>query len=508
MRKNNNSVKNNKVLITAALPYINNIPHLGHIVGSHLPADIFARYCRVKGYPTLFVGGTDEHGSTSEIAASELGIPIEQFCLALHNQHKKIYEWFDISYDNFSRTTSKLHEQTVIEFFNKINKNGFISKKVMKQLYSPKEERFLPDRYVVGTCPKCGYENAIGDQCEKCTSLLDAIELINPRSAITNDPVEIRESEQLFFRLDRLSNELRLWVENQKEWRIQVHNTAIGFINEGLKERCITRDLKFGIKVPIKEFNDKVFYVWFDALIGYISFTKEIEPDRWKDFWESDQAKVYNFLGKDNIPFHTIFWPGLIIANNGFNLPYNVIGLQFLNYEGAKFSKSQKNGVFCEGILESGINSDEVRGALIPLIPETGDTDFEWKNFQTLINSDLLGNFGNFINRTISFIDAKLDGKVLKPDKLSESEKSIINTVKEKSQKIEELLEKIEIRLAFREFLLLSSECNKYIHNSEPWLSIKKDTQKASNTMYICTCLCKTLAVFSSPFLPKSAKLI
>ena len=284
-------------LITAALPYINNVPHLGHIVGSHLPADIFARYCRARGYDVIFIGGTDENGSTSEIAAEQIGVGIKEFCDKLYEEHKKVYDWFGISYDNFSRTSRQIHHQTTQDFFMKVYENGFVSKGKIKVFYSPSEDRFLPDRYVKGTCPKCGYDSANADQCEKCTAVLDGGQLLNPRSAINGERVEVKEVEHLFLRLDKLSDDLKKWILSKKNWRPQVSNLALGWIKEGLKERCITRDLKHGVRVPLKGFEDKVFYVWFDAPIGYISSTKEGFPDRWKDFWEKD-SKIYHFLGK------------------------------------------------------------------------------------------------------------------------------------------------------------------------------------------------------------------
>ena len=381
--------ENNKQrrLITAALPYINNVPHLGHIVGSHLPADIFARYCRAKGYETVFVGGTDENGSTSEIAALKVGVPLEEFSDRLHQEHKKVYDWFGISYDNFSRTTKPIHRETVGEFFKTIYEKGFVKKGKMKVFYSPKENMFLPDRYVIGECPKCHYEEASGDQCEKCTSVLDPSQLKNPRSTISGGKIEIRETEHLFLSLDKLSPQLKEWIDSQPLWRDQVKSLALGWIKEGLRPRCITRDLRHGVKVPLEGFEDKVFYVWFDAPIGYVSSTREARTD-WKSFWKDKNSEIYNFLGKDNIPFHTIFWPGMVIAHGDFNLPKNVIGLQYLNYEGQKFSKSKGVGVFCERLPELGLEPDVWRHYLTQVIPETGDSEFRWKDFQERVNSE------------------------------------------------------------------------------------------------------------------------
>lgn len=505
------NLKNNKLrrLITAALPYINNVPHLGHIVGSHLPADIFARYCRAKGYETLFVGGTDENGSTSEIAALKIGVPLEEFSDKLYQEHKKIYDWFEISYDNFSRTTKSVHHETVREFFKKIYSKGFVKKGKMKVFYSPKDNLFLPDRYVIGDCPKCGYEEASGDQCERCTSVLDSSQLNNPRSTVSGGKLEIKETEHLFLSLDRLSSQLKKWIESQPLLRNHVRNLALGWIKEGLKPRCITRDLKHGVKVPLEGFEDKVFYVWFDAPIGYLSFTREV-TDNWKEFWKDKNSKIYNFLGKDNIPFHTIFWPGMVIAHGDFNLPKNVIGLQYLNYEGKKFSKSKGIGVFCERLPELGLESDVWRHYLIQVIPETADSEFRWKDFQERVNSDLIGNYANYANRVLSFIYSKLGGTVSKPskDRLTDIDNKLLEKISEKREEIGQLLEKGEIRKAYSEILALSSEGNKYINDTEPWVAIKRDSQRANDIFYNSAILLKSLAILSAPYLPQTSKKI
>ena len=494
-------------LITAALPYINNVPHLGHMVGCHLPADIFARYCRIKGYETLFVGGTDENGSTSEIAALKLGVPLEEFSDKLHQEHKKIYEWFEISYDNFSRTTKEIHHKTVKEFFKKIYEHGYVKKDKIKVFYSPKDDIFLPDRYVVGECPKCGYKEASGDQCEKCTSVLDPLQLKNPRSVISGEKIEIRETEHLFLLLDKLSPKLKKWIESQTEFREQVRSLAMGWINEGLKPRCITRDLKHGVKVPLEGFENKVFYVWFDAPIGYVSFTREISAE-WESFWKDKNTEIYNFLGKDNIPFHTIFWPGMIIANGEFNLPKNVIGLQYLNYEGQKFSKSKGIGVFCETLPDLGLEPDIWRHYLTQVIPETTDTEFRWKDFQERVNSDLIGNYGNFVNRVLSFIYSRLGGNIIQPKKenLEKIDNDLLKNVSEKIKTIEKLYEKCELRKAYAEILGLSTLGNKYINDTEPWVAINKNPQRANDILYISAALLKDVTILVSPYLPKTSQ--
>ena len=500
--------KKQKIIVTAALPYINNIPHLGHIVGSHLPADVFARYCRLKGYETLFIGGTDEHGSASEIAAEKLRVNIEKFSDVLYKEHKKIYKWFNISYDNFSRTRTELHYKTTKDFFEKINQNGFISEGKIKVFYSEKEKIFLPDRYVIGECPKCGYSQANGDQCEDCTSIYDSSELLNPKSAITGDKVKLVETHHLFLRLDLLSKDIEKWIISRKNFRKQVSNLALGWIKEGLKKRCITRDLKNGVKVPLKGYEKKVFYVWFDAPIGYISATKEI-TDKWEGFWKNKNSKIFNFLGKDNIPFHAVFWPGMLIACGKYNLPENIIGLQYLNYEGKKFSKSKKIGIFCDKLTHSEIPSDVWRNYLVEILPETNDSEFKWEEFMERTNSDLIGNFGNFVNRTLSFINKKLNSEIKKPKRLDEQDKKIIKELKQRHKKITNHLEKQEIRESYREFLALSSLGNKYLQENKPWENITNNNlKKAEKTIYICANLVSSLGVLSSVYLPETSKKI
>lgn len=500
----NNENQESKRLITAALPYINNVPHLGHIVGSHLPADIFARYSRARGFDVIFVGGTDENGSTSEIAAEKAGVDIETFSDKLYEIHKKSYEWFNISYDNFSRTSRKIHHETAQEFFRKIYDNDYINKDKIKVFYSPKEDRYLPDRYVKGTCNECGYEEANGDQCENCTAVLDAEKLLNPKSVISGESVEIKEVEHLFIRLDKLQDSLDKWIASKEGiWRSNVLSLAKSWINQGLKPRCITRDLKHGVSVPIDGFKDKVMYVWFEAPIGYVSSTKEVSEE-WESYWKGN-AEIFNFLGKDNIPFHTIFWPGICIAHGEISLAKNVIGLQYLNYEGGKFSKSKKRGVFCEKISESGIGPDIWRGYLTKLIPETDDSEFKWSELRDFNNSELLGNYGNFLNRTLKFIKTKLDNQIKKPfeEDLSEEDKSLLEKLKTKSKNITDYLERCELRRAFNEVLSLCAEGNRYFNNQKPWEVINEDKKRANNILYLCLELNRNLSILFNPFIPE-----
>ncbi|MEK6906271.1 MAG: methionine--tRNA ligase, partial [Nanoarchaeota archaeon] len=446
----------------------------------------------------------------SELAAEKIGIPIETFLNKLYLKHKEVYKWFNISYDIFSRTSKDIHTKTVQEFFKKINENGFIEKAKIKVFYSQDEKRFLPDRYIKGECPKCGYKDATGDQCENCTSLLDPLQLINPKSALSGGSVSTRDVEHLFLKLDKLSPKLKKWIVAQKHWRKQVSSLALGWIKEGLKKRCITRDLKHGVPVPLKGFENKVFYVWFDAPIGYLSFTKEVDPKNYQRFWKNKESRIYHFLGKDNIPFHTIFWPGMILAHKEYNLPYQVVGLQYLNYEGGKFSKSKNYGVFCERLSETKLDSDVWRAYLSQILPETGDTEFNWKEFQERVNSDLIGNYGNFFNRFITFINNKLEGEIIEPSgkELTKIDKQFLKDISKKTKEITDSLEKCELRRGFAEMLAISSIGNKYFNDAKPWEVVKDNPKRASHILYLCATLGRTLAILSSPFLPNSAKKI
>ncbi len=505
-----NGISKKMRLVTAALPYINNVPHLGHIVGSHLPADIFARYSRLKGYETLFIGGSDEYGTPSEIAAQNLGIDFEKFCSALHLKHKEIYDWFQISYDSYTRTSSPIHRDVTIDMFNHILKNGYISRETIEMYYSEEDKMFLPDRYIVGECPVCGYLEANGDQCEKCGKVINIDELKNPRSKLTGSIPVKKKTEHLFINLDKLSKSLSKWINNNHQWSVQVSSLAKTWIKNGLRKRGITRDLKHGIHVPLEGMENKVFYVWFEAPIAYISGVKEIRPNDWEKFWTDENSQVYHFLGKDNIPFHTIFWPAVLIADGRYKLPYQVVGMQYLNYEGQKFSKSKGIGVFCENLPKSGIDVDLLRGYLTLIIPETTDSDFKWDDFQQRVNSELIGNFGNFVNRTLSIIQNKLGSEIVAPKEadLSLLDKNFLKNVKDHFENFEKLMESAKIRQAFHEIMVIADLGNKYFSEYEIWNLVKTDEKKAREVLFLCCHAIKILAVLSCSFFPNVSQQI
>ncbi|MDG6985581.1 MAG: methionine--tRNA ligase [Nitrososphaerota archaeon] len=505
------SAKRKRVLVLCALPYTNAVPHVGNIVGSHLPADVFARYCRLKGYETLFVGAADENGTPTEVAALELGISPKELTDTLYRVHRDIYAWFGISYDNFTRTSTPIHHKTTQEFFLEIYRKGFVSEGILRLPFCEKDGIFLPDRYVQGTCPVCGYELARGDQCEKCSTLLDPEQLVSPRCKIDGSVPVWRDSEQLFLELGKVQGTLERWIREKKDWKGQVTSLALGWLKEGLKKRSITRDLRWGVPVPLKEFGGKVFYVWFDAPIGYLSATKEWaeatgSPDYWKKFWVED-TEIYNFLGKDNIPFHTIFWPGMLFAHGGLNLPHDVVGLQFCNYEGDKISKSHNWGVFCESVPDVGLDPDIWRYYLINIIPETKDTDFKWEDFKSKVNNELVANVGNFVHRTTTFAWNNFDGAVTL-SKRSKDDEELLAKVSALAADVEKLLGEVRLRDALSKVLSVADLGNEFFQRTQPWKLVKEDRDRCEQVIHTCLTVCETVAVLLQPFLPGSSERI
>ncbi len=493
-----------KRLITAALPYTNNVPHLGNMVGSHYPADVFARYCRLAGYDTIFIGGTDEHGTASEIAAQQNGITPKELSDFYYKIHKDIYDWFEISYDHFSRTSKKIHHETSNEFLKVVYKNGYITEKMIKLPYCLSCKRELADRYIEGTCPHCNSENARGDQCENCGTLLDPEKLLKAKcKACGSNKIEFKEVQHLFLDLEKLSPKIEKWLERNKQLRPQVKNLAFAWIRDGLKPRCITRNLKWGIQVPIKGYESFVWYVWAEAPIGYISSTKEWNKTKWKQYWMNPKAKIYHFVGKDNIPFHAIFFPGLLLAHKDFNLPYNVVGVQYLNYEGGKFSKSSNRGIFCENLPKADLSPEYWRYYMAYLIPETRDTEFLWSDFQDKINNELVANLGNFINRTITFTNKNFGSEVPTP-KLEKKDKTFWKEVEVQAKNIITFYEKVELRRAIEEIMKLSTMGNKYFQENEPW----KNPKQSNTVVCLCLNLSKILALLVQPYLPATSRKI
>ena len=498
-----------KILITSALPYINNVPHLGHIVGCHLPADIFYRFQKSLGNDATFIGGADEHGTATLISARELGISPEELCNKLGKMHKEMYDKLGISYSIFSGTHTKYNEEATLEFYHELEKNGFIEERESTMLFCENESIALADRFILGTCPSCGYEEAYGDQCDKCGKTYDITELKNPRCRFCGKPATFKSTKHLYLKLDKIEPELNAWIESKKDiFRPTVYKEAKRWINEGLRPRSITRDIPWGIKVPKAGYEDKVFYVWFDAPIGYIAITKELGGEELvKKYWLDKDSKIYNFIGKDNIPFHSVFFPAMELGVKKYNLAYNVVGSGFMNFEGQKFSKSKGIGVFCDKLLDSDIDIDAVRAYLVTLFPENKDTDFRWDGLKDNTNSELVGKFGNFFNRTLNMSWKNFQGKLdfeLTPDvKLNDFDNEMLDAIKTYPDKIAKLIENTEFREAYKKIMEFATIGNGYLEKVAPWTMIKNsDFDDARKVLYLCLCMAKALCIVAHPFIP------
>lgn len=466
------------ILITSALPYVNNVPHLGNIVGSVLSADIFARYCKDRNYNTLFVCGTDEYGTATETKALEEKVTPRELCTKYHKIHKEVYDWFDIGFDYFGRTTTEKQTEIAQDIFMKLHKNGYLEEQVMRQLYCPVHKGFLADRYVEGECPKCHYLDARGDQCDKCGALLNPFELINPRCKLDGaTPIE-KNSNHIFLSLDKLEPKLKAWVEKASEeghWSKNSKTITNSWLKEGLKPRCITRDLVWGTPVPLEGFTDKVLYVWFDATIGYISITANYTDD-WKKWWHKDpendktDVKLYQFMGKDNVPFHTVVFPASEIGTgDNWNLLHHLNTTEYLQYEGGKFSKSRGIGVFGNNAKDTGVSPSVWRYYLASVRPESQDSQFSWTEFVTKNNSELLSNLGNFVNRIVKFVNAKYNGVIPKFDvskcpNFVETAESDINSIL--STYIDDL-ENCRLRKGLETAMQLSSRGNLFLQENK-----------------------------------------
>ena len=492
-------------LITSALPYVNNIPHLGNLI-QVLSADVFARYCRLAGYETLYICGTDEYGTATETRALEEGITPRELCDRYHAIHRDIYSWFNISFDKFGRTSVPVHTEITQHIFLKLHENGYINERVQSQPYCEKDQRFLADRYVLGTCPHCGYVDARGDQCENCGKLLDPAELIDPRCSVCSTKPVIRETKHLFIDLMAILPKLRNWIESAAEkgfWARNAVQMTYAWMRDGLRERAITRDLKWGIPVPLDGFRNKVFYVWFDAPIGYVSITAEHTPD-WKSWWYAPRdVKLFQFIGKDNIPFHTVIFPSSQLGTGeDWTTLYHMSSTEYLNYEGGKFSKSKGVGVFGTDAKETGIPTDVWRFYIYYTRPERSDALFTWKDFQEKVNAELIGNFGNLVNRTLQFITRFYDGSL--PE--GTVDEALWQEVRKAEAEIKDLLEKVELREAFRRIFALSSIGNKKFQDGEPWKGIKENPAATASLICNLTYLVRDLAILASPYIPGTAE--
>lgn len=499
-----------KFIVTSALPYVNGIKHLGNFVGSLLPADIYARYLRAQGHDVLCVCATDEHGTPAELSAMEEGMSVEEYCLKYHKIQKKIYEDFLCSYDVFGRTSDIANHQMTQQLFLKLYENGLVEEKETTQLYSIADQRFLPDRFVRGTCPHCDYENARGDQCENCTKVLDPLDLKNPRSAISGSSnVEPRTSKHLYINLPKMEAQIGRWIETKKDrWPRTSYTIAKKWLGEGLQSRSITRDLKWGITVPLEGYEDKVFYVWFDAPIGYIGASVQWSQQTgksWEHYWKDSETKLIQFMGKDNVPFHTVTWPGTMMgADDGFVLADMVKGFQWLNYEGGKFSTSQNRGVFTDQALKI-FPPDHWRYYLMLVAPERHDTDFYWSGFQSAVNNDLANVVGNFVHRTMTFINRHFEGKIPPQGVLDKDDKAVMETVRTAVTNLRTYLDGVEFQKALLELRSLWQAANQYFQTKQPWKAVKEDMEAAGTGLSISAHLCHSIAILSQIFIPHTA---
>jgi methionyl-tRNA synthetase len=493
----------NKYLVTAALPYANGYLHLGHIAGAYLPADIFVRYKRLCNEDIIFICGSDEHGTAIEISAMKENVTPKEIIDRYHFANKKAFEDLGINFDIYSRTSNEIHHKTSQDFFLNLYDKGILLQKTEKQLYSEKDKRFLADRFVEGTCPICGYEEARGDQCESCGSNLSPLELKNPKSKISGDTPIIKESKNFYFPLEKFQPKLKDWINAKKDWKSNVKNYCEGWFKTGLKDRAITRDLDWGVKVPLKEYDGKVIYVWFEAPIGYISATKELfiersNEEKWKDYWFGKNVKLIHFIGKDNIIFHALVFPAMLMAHGEFILPENVPANEFLNLEGGKLSKSKGHGILVKDIVKE-FNPDIVRYTLAANLPENKDADFSWDDFQIKNNNELAAILGNFINRTVVFAKTKFDNKI--PTRNTESDE-IFEILKNQSKVVTECYDSYRFRDALSETMNAVRAANKYFNDSEPWKVIKEDKEKCENIINNCLQICYSIAILISPILP------
>ena len=500
--------KPKRYTITTALPYTNGPIHIGHLAGVYVPADIYARYLRLTGNDVAFIGGSDEHGVPITIKAKNEGVSPQDIVDKYHAIIKKSFEDFGITYDNYSRTSAPIHHETASEFFKTLNEKGEFIEETSEQLYDAEANQFLADRFVTGTCPKCGNEEAYGDQCENCGTSLNATDLINPKSAITGNVPTLKETKHWFLPLDKHETFLKEWIleGHKKDWKSNVYGQCKSWIDDGLRPRAVTRDLDWGIPVPAEGGEGKVLYVWFDAPIGYISSTKEWaarEGKDWEPYWKDKDTKLVHFIGKDNIVFHCIIFPAMLKAEGSFILPDNVPANEFLNLEGNKLSTSKNWAVWLPEYLEDFPGQQDVlRYALNANAPETKDNDFTWKDFQARNNNELVAIFGNFINRVVVLTNKYYDGIVPEPSEFNAVDEETLAAVKAYPDVIASSIERYRFREAGQELINLARLGNKYLADAEPWKVIKEDEARTKTIMYVALQIASALATLSEPFLP------
>tara|TARA_R110002073_G_scaffold279026_1_gene443204 strand:- start:492962 stop:495094 length:2133 start_codon:yes stop_codon:yes gene_type:complete len=498
--------------ITAALPYTNGPVHIGHLAGVYVPADIYARYQRLKGNDVAYICGSDEHGVPITIKAKKEGITPQQVVDKYHAMIKTSFEEFGISFDNYSRTTAKIHHDTASDFFKKLYNDGKFIEETSQQLYDAEANQFLADRFIVGTCPKCGFEESYGDQCENCGTSHNATDLINPKSAITGNVPTLKETTHWFLPLDQYQDWLQKWIVegHATDWKPNVLGQVKSWLDDGLRPRAVTRDLDWGIPVPVKGGEGKVLYVWFDAPIGYISSTKEWAARTgkdWEPYWKDKDTKLLHFIGKDNIVFHCIIFPSMLKAEGSYILPENVPANEFLNLEGDKISTSKNWAVWLhEYLVDFPEKQDVLRYTLTANAPESKDNDFTWKDFQARNNNELVAVFGNFINRVVVLTNKYYDGVVPAPAAFTEVDDDTLAYLKKYPQIISKSIERYRFREALNELMNLARLGNKYLADEEPWKVIKENPERVQTILFVALQISSALAILSEPFLPFTSK--
>jgi methionyl-tRNA synthetase len=488
--------------VTAALPYANGPVHIGHLAGCYLPADIYVRFLRSKGEDVKFICGSDEHGVPITIKAKKEGITPQQVVDKYHKMMGEAFNEFGVSFDIYSRTSSKTHHETASEFFKKLYDKKVFVEEVTEQYFDEKANQFLADRYIVGTCPKCGNENAYGDQCEKCGSTLNATDLINPKSALSGEKPVLKNTKNWFLPLDKMQPQIESYIDSHKEWKSNVFGQCKSWLNSGLQPRAMTRDLDWGVKVPVEGAEGKVLYVWFDAPIGYISATKELTPD-WELYWKDKETKLVHFNGKDNIVFHCIIFPAMLMAEGSYILPENVPANEFLNLEGDKISTSRNWAVWLhEYLIDFKDKQDVLRYTLCANAPESKDNDFTWKDFQAKNNNELVAILGNFVNRTLVLTHKYYEGKVPEASEYTKADLLLLEEISKYPAKIAASIEQYRFREALSELMNLARLGNKYLADNEPWTLIKTDEKRVQTIMNLSLQISANLTVLMEPFLP------
>lgn len=498
-----------KIYIGVAWPYANGSLHLGHIAGCYLPADIFARYCRMKGKDVLMVSGSDEHGTPITITAEKEKTTPQVIVDRFNKEQTQNMKEMGISFDLFTRTTTENHSNVVKDIFLKLYEKGDIYKKSIEAFYCKDCKRFLPDRYIEGTCPYCGNVNARGDQCDECGKLLDPQELTDVRCKICGSLPEIQTSDHLFFSLSKFESKLIDWMKNKKNWKPSVLNFTQNWLKNGLKDRAITRDIDWGVKIPIDGFDDKRIYVWFDAVIGYLSASKEWsqrigEPDKWEEWWKDKKAKHYYFLAKDNIPFHTLIWPSILMGyDESLDLPYDIPANEYLRLKGEQFSKSRGTAIWVPDIVQK-FDVDAIRYYLSINMPENKDTNWMWDDFVAKNNDELVGTYGNFIHRVITFTQKNF-GEIPKQGKLDELDKKALKEITKTSEEVSKLLDNCNFKQGLRAIMNLAQFGNYYFDQKQPWALIKNEKKTCATVLHICLKIVKALSVFNKLYLPFSS---